>query len=49
MKGKYKEFIIILYTLEILNYIQRGFVNIDDGSQGGTHLCCFIIKDNKSN
>ena len=26
----------------------RGFVNIDDGSQGGTHWSCFIIKDNKS-
>ena len=26
----------------------RGFVNIDDGSQNGTHWTCFYIKDNKS-
>ena len=25
-----------------------GFVNVDDGSQGGTHWACFIVKDNKS-
>ena len=29
-------------------YIYRGFVNIDNGSQGGTHWTCFIVKDNKS-
>ena len=26
----------------------EGFVNIDDGSQGGTHWTCFVVKDNKS-
>ena len=26
----------------------KGFVNIDNGSQGGTHWTCFITKDNKS-
>ena len=26
----------------------KGFVNIDNGFQGGTHWCCFILKDNKS-
>ena len=26
----------------------RGFVNIDNGEQGGTHWTCFIVKDNKS-
>ena len=26
----------------------KGFVNIDDGSLGGTHWTCFIVKDNKS-
>ena len=26
----------------------KGFINIDDGSQGGTHCVCFIIKHNKS-
>ena len=30
-------------------YSERGFVNIDDGSQGGIHWICFIVKDNKSN
>ena len=26
----------------------KGFVNIDDGSQNGTHWTYFYIKDNKS-
>ena len=26
----------------------KGFVNIDNGSQGGTHWTCFIVNDNKS-
>ena len=26
----------------------KGFENIDDGSQNGTHWTCFIIEDNKS-
>ena len=26
----------------------KGFVNIDNGSQGGTHWTCFIVKDKKS-
>ena len=26
----------------------RGFVNIDNGSMGGSHWTCFILKDNKS-
>ena len=30
-------------------YSDKGFVNIDDGSQGGTHWTCFIVKGNKSN
>ena len=25
----------------------KRFVNIDNGSQGGTHCTCFIVKDNK--
>ena len=29
-------------------FTDRGFVNIDDGSQGGTHWTCFIKKDNTS-
>ena len=27
-------------------FSDKGFVNIDNGSQGGTHWTCFIIKDN---
>ena len=30
-------------------YSDKGFVNIDNGSQGGTHWTCFIVRDNKSN
>ena len=29
-------------------YSDRGFVNIDNGSLGGTHWVCFIVKDTKS-
>ena len=29
-------------------YSDNEFVNIDNGSQGGTHWTCFIVKDNKS-
>ena len=29
-------------------FSDKGFVNIDNGSQGGTHWTCFIVKYNKS-
>ena len=29
-------------------YSDKRFINIDNGSQGGTHWTCFIVKDNKS-
>ena len=29
-------------------FSDKGFVNMDNGSQGGTHWTCFLIKDNKS-
>ena len=29
-------------------YSDKGFTNIDKGSQGGTHWTCFIVKDKKS-
>ena len=29
-------------------YSDKGFVNIDNGSRGGTHWTCFIVKYNKS-
>ena len=37
-----------LYPRDSKMYSDRGFVNIDNGSQGGTHWTCFIVKDNKS-
>ena len=29
-------------------YSNRGFVDIDNGSMGGSHWTCLLIKDNKS-
>ena len=37
-----------IYTGDIKIYSDREFVKIDNGSQGGTHWTCFIVKDNKS-
>ena len=28
-------------------YSDMGFVNVDDGSQNGTHWTCFMVKDKK--
>ena len=30
-------------------FSNKGFVIVDNGSQGGTHWTCFIVKDKKSN
>ena len=30
-------------------YSDRDFVNLDNGSQGGTHWTCFLVNDKKSN
>ena len=37
-----------IYLRESKIYADKGFVKIDNGSMGGSHWCCFIIKDNKS-
>ena len=37
-----------IYPKDCKIYSARGFVNIDNGPQGGTHWTCFIVKDNKS-
>ena len=37
-----------IYPRDSKIYTNKGFVNIDDGSQNGTHWTCFIVKDNKS-
>ena len=38
----------LTYLRDSKNYSDKRFVNIDDGSQGGSHWICFIVKDNKS-
>ena len=37
-----------IYPRDSKIYSDKGFVNIDNGAQGGTHWTCFIVKDNKS-
>ena len=37
-----------IYPRDSKIYSDRGFVNIDNGSQSGTHWTCFVVKDNKS-
>ena len=37
-----------IYPRDSKIYSDKGFVIIDNGSQGGTHWTCFIVKDNKS-
>ena len=36
-----------IYPRDSKIFSDRGFVIIDNGSQGGTHSTCFIVKDNK--
>ena len=37
-----------IYPRDSKIFSDKGFVNIDNGSQGGTHWTCFYIKDNIS-
>ena len=37
-----------IYPRDSKIFSDKGFINIDNGSQGGTHWTCFIVKDNKS-
>ena len=37
-----------IYPRDSKIFSNKGFVNIDNGSQGGTHWTGFIVKDNKS-
>ena len=37
-----------IYPRDSKIYSDKGFVNIDNGSMGGSHWCAFYIKDNKS-
>ena len=37
-----------IYPRDSKIYSDKGFVNIDNGSQGETHWTCFIVKEKKS-
>ena len=37
-----------IYPKDSNIYSDKGFVNLDDSSQGCTHWTCFIVKDKKS-
>ena len=37
-----------IYPRDSKIYSNKGFVNFDNVSQGGTHWTCFIVKDKKS-
>ena len=37
-----------IYSRDSKVHSDKGFVNIDNGSRGGTHWTCFIVKDIKS-
>ena len=37
-----------IYPRDSKIYSDKGFLNINNGSMGGTHWTCFYIKDNKS-
>ena len=41
-------YIYPIYPRDSNTYSDKVFVNLDNGSQGGTHWSCFYIKDNKS-
>ena len=38
----------LIYPTDSKLYSDKGFGKIDNGSQGGTHWTCFIVKDKKS-
>ena len=38
----------IIYPRDSKIYSDKGFVNIDNGSMGGTHWTCFIVQGEKS-
>ena len=37
-----------IYPRSIKVYFDKGFVNLDNGSQRGTHWICFVVNNNKS-
>ena len=43
-----KTYIFPIYPRDSGIYSDEPFVNIDNGSMGGSHWTCFLIKDNRS-
>ena len=43
-----KVYIYPIYPKDSKIYSDKRFVNIDNGSQVGSHWTCFIVKDKKS-
>ena len=43
-----RTYIYPIYLRESKIYSDKGYINIDNGSQGGTHWTCFIKKDRGS-
>ena len=41
-------YIYAIYPRDSKIYSDKGYVNVDNGSQGGSQWTCFIVKDNKS-
>ena len=37
-----------IYSRELKNYSDKGFVNLNNGAKGGTHWTCFYVKGNES-
>ena len=37
-----------IYPRDSKTYSDKGFVNIDNGSQGWSHWCAFYVKNKKS-
>ena len=44
----WKFYIYPIYPRDSKVHSDKGIVNIDNGSRGGTHWVCFPVKDNKS-
>ena len=38
----------LIYRRDSKIHSDKGFINIDNGSQDGTHRTCFIVKNDKS-
>ena len=43
-----KNYNYTIYPRDSKTYSKKGYINIANGCQGGTHWCCFIMKDKKS-